>query len=145
VSPMRRRAVVECVMSDLGLSERRACRVRGQPRAVQRYAPRPRDDEAPLTARVIELAGTYGRYGYRRITAMLHPEAWRVNHKRIERVWQHASLKVPTKQPRRGRLWLNEHSCIRLRPERRDHMWAYDFVTARTHDGRGFKDADSVG
>lgn len=126
-------------MLDLGVSERRACRVLGQARAVQRYAPRKRDDEEPLTARIVELAGTYGRYGYRRITRTLQDEAWPVNHKRVERIWRHAGLKVPTKQPRRGRLWLNDGSCIRLRPERKDHVWAYDFVTARTHDGRAFK------
>jgi transposase InsO family protein len=121
------------------VSERRACRVLGQTRAVQRYAPQPRDDEEPLTGRIVELAGTYGRYGYRRVTALLHDEAWRVNHKRVERIWRHAGLKVPKKQPRRGRLWLNDGSCIRLRPEHKDHVWAYDFVTARTHDGRAFK------
>lgn len=124
---------------ELAVSERRACRVLGQARAVQRYAPQPRDDEEPLAARIVELAGAYGRYGYRRVTALLHHEAWRVNHKRVERIWRHAGLKVPRRQPRRGRLWLNEHSCIRLRPERRDHVWAYDFVTGRTHDGRPFK------
>ena len=121
------------------MSERRACRVLGQTRAVQRYAPQPRDDEEPLTGRIVELAGTYGRYGYRRVTALLHHEAWRVNHKRVERIWRHAVLKVPKKQPRRGRLWFNDGSCVRLRPERKDHVWAYDFVTARTHDGRAFK------
>ena len=110
-----------------------------QTRATQRYAPQPRDDEAPLTARIVELAGTYGRYGYRRITRMLHEEMWKVNHKRVERIWRSAGLKVPAKQPKRGRLWFNDGSCVRLRPERRDHVWAYDFVQARTHDGRPFK------
>jgi len=115
------------------------CRVIGQARAVQRYAPRPLDDEEPLTARIVELARTNGRFGYRRATAMPHHEAWNVNHRRVERVWRHAGLKIPKKQPRRGRLWLNEPSGIRLRPERGDYVWAYDFVTARTHDGRAFK------
>lgn len=86
----------------LGVSERRACRVLGQPRAVQRYAPHPRDDEAPLTGRIVELAGTYGRYGYRRVTALLHDEAWRVNHKRVERIWRHAGLKGPRSSPGAG-------------------------------------------
>jgi putative transposase len=124
---------------DLGVSERRACKVLGQTRATQRYAPRPRSDEEPLTARIVELAGAYGRYGYRRITAMLRHEAWSVNHKRVERIWRRSGLKVPGRQPKRGRLWLNDGSCVRLRPERRDHVWAYDFVTGRTHDGRAFK------
>jgi len=95
-----------------------------------------RDDEAPLTKRIIELAAAYGRYGYRRITAMLRREGWAVNHKRVERIWRRESLKVPKKQPRRGRLWLNDGSCVRLRPERKDHVWAYDFVQDRTRDGR---------
>lgn len=111
----------------------------GQGRATQRYVPQPRSDEAPLTARIVELAGTYGRYGYRRVTAMLRGESWRVNHKRVERIWRQASLRVPGRQPKRGRLWLNDGSCVRLRPEHKDHVWAYDFVQDRTHDGRSFK------
>ena len=106
---------------------------------TQRYLPQVRDDEGPLTQRVIELAAIYGRYGTPRITALLRSEGWAVNHKRVERIWRQAGLKVPQKQPRRGRLWLNDGSCVRLRPEHRDHVWAYDFVTARTHDGRAFR------
>jgi putative transposase len=124
---------------DLGISERRACRVLGQSRATQRYTPQPRSDEAPLTARIVELAGVYGRYGYRRVTAMLRHETWKVNHKRVERIWRRSGLKVPKRQPKRGRLWFNDGSCVRLRPMHRDHVWAYDFVTGRTHDGRAFK------
>ncbi len=90
-------------------------------------------------ARVIELATQYGRYGYRRITALLRRESWRVNHKRVERIWRREGLKVPQKQPARGRLWLNDGSCIRLRPEHKDHVWSYDFVTDRTSDGRAFR------
>lgn len=127
------------MVHDLGISERRACRVLGQSRATQRYAPQPRSDEAPLTARIVELAGVYGRYGYRRVTAMLRHEAWKVNHKRVERIWRRSGLKVPQRQPKRGRLWFNDGSCVRLRPMHRDHVWAYDFVTGRTHDGRAFK------
>ena len=82
------------------------------------------------------MASRYGRYGYRRITALLRAEGWRVNHKRVERIWRREGLKVPRKQPKRGRLWLNDGSCVRLRPERRDHVWSYDFVSERTHDGR---------
>jgi transposase InsO family protein len=85
---------------------------------------------------MIELASEYGRYGYRRIAALLQHDGWKVNHKRIERLWRREGLKVPKKQPKRGRLWLNDGSCIRLRPAYRDHVWAYDFVHARTHDGR---------
>jgi putative transposase len=83
----------------------------------------------------------YGRYGYRRITAMLNSSGrgWQVNHKRVERIWRMEGLKVPKKQPRRGRLWLNDGSCIRLRPEHKDHVWSYDFVMDRTENGRAFK------
>ena len=123
-------------MDDFRVSERRACRVLGQNRAVQRHTPITRDDEDALTKRIIELASVYGRYGTPRITALLHREGWRVNHKRVERIWRREGLKVPRKQPKRGRLWLNEGSCVRLRPERKDHVWAYDFVQTRTTDGR---------
>ncbi len=121
------------------LSERRACRVLGQPRTSQRYQAIAAPDEEPLTAAVIDLASQYGRYGYRRITALLRAEGWHVNHKRVERIWRREGLKVPAKQPKRGRLWLNDGSCIRLRPDWRNHVWAYDFVQARTHDGRAFR------
>jgi putative transposase len=87
-------------------------------------------------ARIVELAREYGRYGYRRITALLRREGWRVNSKRVERIWRQEGLKVPRRQPKRGRLWLSDGSCIRKRAERRDHVWSYDFVFERTHDGR---------
>jgi transposase InsO family protein len=87
-------------------------------------------------ARIIELAKRYGRYGYRRITALLRAEGWRVNAKRVERIWRQEGLKVPKKQPKRGRLWLSDGSCIRQRAEYLDHVWSYDFVFERTHDGR---------
>ena len=86
--------------------------------------------------RIVGLACQYGRYGYRRITALLRDEGWRVNHKRVERIWRQEGLKVPRKQPKRGRLWLNDGSCIRLRPQKKDHVWSYDFALARTRDGR---------
>jgi putative transposase len=121
------------------VSERRACRVLGQARATQR---RPRlvpDDEPRLVGRITKLASDYGRYGYRRITALLRREGWSVNHKRVERLWRREGLKVPQKQPRRRRLWFNDGSCVRLRPTHCDHVWSYDFVQARTHDGRAFR------
>jgi len=113
--------------------------VLGQSRTSQRYQAIPAPDEGPLTAAIVRLASQYGRYGYRRITAMLRAEGWSVNHKRVERIWRREGLKVPQKQPKRGRLWLNDGSCIRLRPSWRHHVWAYDFVQARTHDGRAFR------
>jgi putative transposase len=123
----------------LDISERRACRTIGQPRSTQRKAQLVRDDEAGLSAAIIRLAGEYGRYGYRRITALLRTEGWRVNAKRVQRIWRREGLKVPAKQPRRGRLWLNDGSCIRLRPQYLNHVWAYDFVADRTVEGRPLK------
>jgi len=111
----------------------------GQARKTQRRIPAITDEEVRLVARIIELATQYGRYGYRRITAMLRQEDRTVNHKRVERIWRREGLKVPKKQPKRGRLWLNDGSCIRLRPEYKDHVWSYDFVMARTADGRAFR------
>ena len=111
----------------------------GQHRSTQRRIPRGRDDEDRLVADMIELARQYGRYGYRRIAALLRDAGWQVNDKRVERLWRREGLKVPEKQPKRGRLWLNDGSCIRLRAERADHVWSYDFVHHRTHDGRAFR------
>lgn len=93
-------------------------------------------DEAALRDEIVALARIYGRYGYRRVTALLRVAGWGVNHKRVERIWKREGLKVPPRQPKRGRLWLGDGSCIRLRPERPDHVWAYDFVEDRTRDGR---------
>ncbi len=126
-------------MAKLGVSERRACRVLGQHRSTQRKAPRGRADEAALTADIVALASRYGRYGYRRVAALLRDAGWAVNTKRVERIWRREGLKVPQKQPKKGRLWLNDGSCIRLRPEHRNHVWSYDFVEDRTHDGRKFR------
>ena len=123
----------------LCVSERRACRVLGQARTTQRHPPARADDEPRLVARLIELATQYGRYGYRRVTALLRGEGWQVNHKRVARLWRREGLKVPQKQPKRARLWLTDGSCIRRRPAYRHHVWAYDFVAERTHDGRPLK------
>ena len=112
----------------------------GQARTTQRQKVAPPSDEEELTGDIIALATRYGRYGYRRITALLQNErGWRVNHKRVERIWRREGLKVPQKQPKRGRLWLNDGSCIRLRPEHKDHVWSYDFMIERTANGRAFK------
>jgi putative transposase len=130
---------VDHVVEELGVSERRACRVLGQYRSTQRKVPQTPDDEVALTADMIELARQYGRYGYRRITKMLRTAGWSVNKKRVERLWRREGLKVPTKQPKRGRLWLNDGSCIRLRAERPNHVWSYDFVADRTHNGKAYR------
>ena len=123
-------------MQKLKISERRACKVLDQARSTQRHVPRVSDDEEALVNRIIELAEQFGRYGYRMITGLLRNEGWRVNHKRVERIWRKEGLKVPKKQPKRKRLWLNDGSCIRLRPKYKNHVWSYDIVYERTHDGR---------
>ncbi len=139
MSAARRRACVGHVTAKLDVSERFACRVLGQHRSTQRKTPEAADDEAALTEAIVDWARRYGRYGYRRVTALLRAEGWRVNHKRVERIWKREGLKVPPRQPKRGRLWLADGSCIRLRPERPNHVWAYDFVEDRTRDGRKFR------
>ena len=114
-------------------------RVLGQPRTTQRRVRSVRFDEAALRGDVVRLASRFGRYGYRRVTNLLRIEGWQVNHKRVERIWREEGLKVPRRQPKRSRLWLNNGSCIRLRPLHENHVWSYDFVTSRTHDGRPLK------
>jgi len=121
------------------MTERRACRLANQPRGTQRYRAIRREDEDALTQAIIQLASQYGRYGYRRITALLQRAGWRIGKDRVERIWRREGLKVPQKQKPRGRLWLNDGSCVRLRPMHANHVWSYDFVSARTHDGRSVR------
>jgi putative transposase len=111
----------------------------GISRSVIRYVPEPREDETALRHAIIRLASQYGRYGYRMITGLLGSEGWQVSRSRVERIWKLEGLKVPQKQPKRARLWLADGSCIRLRPERRNHVWSWDFVMDRTNDGRPIK------
>ena len=106
---------------------------------TQRKVPVGRPGEERLVADMIELTRQFGRYGYRRIAALLRDAGWHVNDKRIERLWRREGPKVPMKQPKKGRLWLNDGSCVRLRPERPDHVWSYDFVHCRTDDGKAFR------
>ena len=139
LSPSRCKDAVDHVQAALGCSERRACRVIGQPRSTQRRLVVIKPDEQPLTAEISRLAQRYGRYGYRRITGLLRNSGWHVNAKRVERIWRREGLKVPKQQPKRGRLWFNDGSCVRLRPQYKGHVWSYDFVMDRTHDGRAFR------
>jgi putative transposase len=111
----------------------------GQSRAVQRYVPTLRADEDQLTQAIVALAQAYGRYGYRRVTALLNASGWQVGWDRVQRIWRREGLKVPGKQKPRGRLWLNDGSCVRLRPEHPHHVWSYDFVHHATHDGRSLR------
>ena len=127
------------VRRQVGVSERRACRVLGQPRSTQRRPARRCVEEERLVREMVALASEYGRYGYRRITAMLRQRGWQVNHKRVERLWRLEGLKVPQKQPKRRRLWLHDGSCVRRRPQHKNHVWSYDFVQTRTAEGRAVR------
>ena len=138
-SPAKKRRVVEEIVEKLKVSERRACKVLEQPRSTQRKKKKEKLDEAQLTEDIIKLAKDYGRYGYRRITALLKQQGWQVNHKRVERIWRKKGLKIPQKQPKRRRLWFNDGSCIRLKPLYKNHVWSYDFVFDRTSDGKVIK------
>jgi len=134
--PEQRRGAVEHARRKYGVSERQACRILMQWRGTQRCVPLVRNDEDALTREIIGLASEYGRYGYRRITALLQARGWQVGKDRVQRIWRREGLKVPAKQRPRARRWLNDGSCVRLRPERPNHVWSYDFVSGRTHDGR---------
>jgi putative transposase len=139
LSPERRRCAVEHARAEYEVSERRACRVVRQWRGTQRYLPLRRTDEDQLTQAILALAAKYGRYGYRRITALVQSAGWAVGKDRVQRIWRREGLKEPQKQRARGRLWLGDGSCVRLRPERANHVWSYDFVKAITHDGRALR------
>ena len=138
-SPAKKRRVLEEIVEKLKVSERRACKVLEQPRSTQRKKQKEKPDEAQLTEDIIKLAKDYGRYGYRRITALLKQQGWQVNHKRVERIWRREGLKIPQKQPKRRRLWFNDGSCVRLKPLYKNHVWSYDFVFDRTSDGKVIK------
>jgi transposase InsO family protein len=123
----------------LHVSERRACRAIGQIRSSTRYVPRPDPFRERLRQRIIALAKEYGRYGYGTVTDLLRREGWDVGKDRVYTMWRQEGLKVPTKQPKRARLWRADGSCLRLGPAYRNHVWSYDFVADRTRDGRPFR------
>jgi putative transposase len=130
---------VQLARATYQVSERWACRLLGQCRSTQRYTPTPRVDEDALAAAIVALASHYGRYGYRRVTALLNQAGFKVGKDRVQRIWRREGLKVPQKQRPRRRLWLNDGSCVRLRPAHINHVWSYDFMTAMTHDGRSLR------
>jgi len=130
---------VDFVLSKFNISQRRACLVIGVYRSTQRYEKKTSIDSEFIRERIVNLASKYGRYGYRRITALVRGEGNRVNHKRVQRIWRQEGLKVPQKQPKRGRLFLENGSIIRQRPLYKNHVWSYDFVMDRTYDGRPIK------
>lgn len=126
-------------MEKYSISERRDCKIVGQNRSTQRYQEKKRPDEDILTGLFVELATEYGRYGYRMVTGVLRLEGYRINPKRVYRIWRALGLKVPAKQPKRSRLWTNSGSCIRLRAEKKNHVWSYDFMETRTSRGQKIK------
>jgi transposase InsO family protein len=127
------------VQKEFGVSERRACRVTGQQRATQRYQRRIVSDEAQLVKEMRVHAAKHPRFGSPRILSLLTTHGWRVNHKRVERLWRLEGLKVPQRQRKRRRLGHSANSCTRRKAERRNHVWTYDFVMDRTEDGKRLK------
>lgn len=139
MSPSRKRAAVEELQNSFDVSERRACSVVDQPRSTQRYECRRRDDEQPLVHRMVELARRQPRHGYRMITGALRAEGWRVNRKRVYRLWRREGLKVPQIRRKRRRLGTSANSCDRRRAECPNDVWAWDFVFDYTENGRQLK------
>ena len=139
MSPARKREAVGKLLDQFATSERRACRVLGQPRASQRRRPRPRADEARLVERMLELVRLHPRYGYRFITGKLRQEGWHVNAKRIYRLWRREGLKVPKKKRKRRRLGTSDHACHRRRAEFKNDVWCWDFIFDRTENGTALK------
>ena len=127
------------VQRTLEVSERRACKVIGQPRASQRYRPRKPDKDRRLTKRIRTLARRHRRYGYRRIWAMLRREGWRVNRKHVQRLWREEGLQVQRRARKRRRLGGSDNSATRLRATHMNHVWSYDFIMDQTEDGRRLK------
>ena len=139
VGPARCREAVQEVRTAREVSERRACEVIGQPRSTQRYVATRREKDQPLVKRMLELVRSHPRYGYRRVWALLRGEGFRVNRKRVHRLWRKEGLKVPKKQRKKRRLGSSEHGCVRHRAEHINHVWCYDFVSDQTGDGRTLK------
>jgi putative transposase len=130
---------VSFAQDKFNLSERRACKLIGISRSLNRYSAVKNIKKEQLRERVIYFAKLYGRYGYRKVTGLLVQDGWNVGRDAVHRIWREEGLRVPQKQPKRGRLWFNDGSCIRHRPEYKGHVWSYDFVSDRTHDGRTIK------
>jgi len=118
------------------VAERRACRVLNTNRTAYRYEAVKRADEDEVRAEVIDKVCNFGRVGYRQVTSLMRNGGRKINHKRVERIWREEGLKLPPKQSKKRRLWLTDGSCIRLRPEHRNHVWSYDFVEDRTANGK---------
>ena len=133
---MKRKAAVDYVVVKHNYSERRACGVLGINRTAYRYKPIFLPDEDEIRQKIIDKACNFGRVGYRMVTDMLRNDGLKINHKRVERIWREEGLKLPKKQPKKARIYLNDGSCIRLRPEKPNHVWSYDFMEDKTVNGR---------
>jgi putative transposase len=139
VTAAQRRQAVRHLQEAFGVSQRRACRVLGQPRSTQRQVAKTNQEEERLVRRMLELVRQHPRYGYRRIWALLRREGWRVNRKRIHRLWRQQGLKVPRRQRKKRRLGSSANSCVRRPAKYKNHVWAWDFLHDRTTDGRPLK------
>jgi len=136
LSPAKQRIAVEYAKTTLEVSERQACRALSVNRNTIRSAGDKKEKDAEIRKKIVALAERYGRVGYRMITSMLRNDGEIVNHKKVERIWREEGLKLPQKQPQKRRLWLADSSCVRLKAERQNHVWSYDFVEEKTVDGR---------
>jgi putative transposase len=136
---VKRKQLVNDIRFICDVTEHRACSVLQIPRSTYRYVPRRKPDEESLREAVVGVAHRFGAYGYRMVKAMLRTAEWKVNHKRVARIWREEGLKVPRKQRKRKHLWLADGSCVRLRPTHRNHVWSYDFVEDRLANGKKFR------
>jgi len=139
LTPAQRRQAVRQLQETFDVSQRRACRLLGQPRSTQRQTPKTSQEEERLVRRMLELVRRHPRFGYRRIGILLRREGWRVNRKRVYRLWRQQGLKVPRKQRKKRRLGHSGNSCVRRPAEHKDHVWSWDFLHDRTSDGRSLK------
>lgn len=137
--PSRKRSAVQQLQEEFKVSERRACEVVDQPRSTQRYESSPRDDEAALTKRMLQLAKARPRFGYRRVAWLLRQEGWQASDTRVYRLWRREGLKVPQKKWKRRRLGSSQNSCVLLKAEQKDHVWCWDFVFDHTTSGSTLK------
>lgn len=127
------------VQRTLGASERKACETVKQSRSTQRYEPQKRPQEEALVARMLELARKHPRYGYRRVWSLLRRGGFRVNRKRVHRLWRKHGLRVPQRRRKKRATGQGGNGCAVRRVEHRNHVWAWDFIHDRTMDGKALK------
>jgi putative transposase len=127
------------VRDRLGVSERWACRVLGQHRSTERYEPMRAEDDAALRSELRQFSRDRSRWGYRRAHHHLREQGWDVNRKRVQRLWREEGLRVPARRRKRRRLGESTVPARRLRSERPNQVWAFDFQFDQTGDGRALK------